>query len=103
MLPMPGPRYLHSCIIKKGKLIVLGGVGGDDGTNAHILMINLDDDLGSDWYWNVIKSKEIGRRYNPIFIPLDEKNTRILVAGGNRGGNYKADAYIFDMKSKKVS
>ena len=56
MLPMPGPRYLHSCIIKKGKLIVLGGVGGDDGTNAHILMIDLDDDLGSDWYWNVIKS-----------------------------------------------
>ena len=65
-------------------------------------MIDLDDE-GPFFIWNVIESKEIGRRYNPIFIPLDEKNTRILIAGGNRGGNYKADAYTFDMNSEKIS
>ena len=29
MTPMPETRYMHSSIIKRGKLIVLGGVGGD--------------------------------------------------------------------------
>ena len=51
--------------------------------------------------WEIITINQIKPREYSLVAPLSQ--TEILIAGGNRYGNFFGDGYVFNLQTKSVS